>query len=48
MVNFERMKKPNREYNELRGERMKKDRQLTERKQKGRQCKEWQQADIEG
>lgn len=45
MKNFERMKKPTRSYNELHGERLEKERKLTQRKRNGAQCKQWQQQD---
>ncbi|AHK11330.1 hypothetical protein S14_221 [Shewanella sp. phage 1/4] len=46
MLNFERMVKPTRTYNELVGERIEKDRQLTKRKQNGKRCKQYQQIDV--
>lgn len=46
MTNFEKMKKPTRNYNELIGERIEKDRQLTKRRQNGKQCKQYQQIDV--
>lgn len=41
--NFERMKKPKREYNELKGERLAKDFNLDIRKRQWRQVKQWTQ-----
>lgn len=46
MKNFERMKKPQRSYNDLQGERLEKERMLTQRRQNGRQYKQWQQVDV--
>lgn len=46
MKNLERMQKPTRSYNELHGERLEKERKLTQRKRNGAQCKQWQQLDT--
>jgi hypothetical protein len=46
MKNLERMKKPTRSYNELHGERLEKERQLSKRRQQGSQCNQWQQVDV--
>jgi len=47
MSNFEKMNKPSRQYDELKTERLNKDRNLSKRRQNGQQCKQWQQFDAD-
>lgn len=45
--NFERITKPCREYNELYGERLNKDRKLSKRRQNGSLVKQMLQSELE-
>jgi len=46
MSNFEKMNKPSRQYDELKTERLNKDRKLSVRRQNGQQNKQYQQVDV--